>query len=91
MAGRLASDRVTGSRGNYVLIIFFTGSAIGGSDFRLILRILNFDEKCLNIQIIDDDVVEGAETFSVLLVITAGNVTPGNSVTIVTIIDNDNG
>ena len=73
------------------MIIFFTGSAIGGSDFPLILRILNVDEKCLNIQIIDDDVVEGAETFSVLLVITAGNVITGNSVTIVTIIDNDNG
>ena len=92
MAGRLSSDRVTGSRGNYVLIIFFTD----GSDFEPMLRILKFDvdksvRQCLNIQIIDDDEAEEAETFSVLLVITPSNVTTGNDITIVTIIDNDNG
>lgn len=46
--------------------------------------------QCLNVTLIDDGLVEGNETFMVILTPEAGvDVTLGNNVTIVTIVDNE--
>ena len=45
--------------------------------------------QCVNISIVDDDVFEGDETFTVTLTVTTPGVMVGNTVTTVTIIDDD--
>ena len=71
-------------------------SADSGSDYEQVSAPLTFptgsvagDMQCVNISIVDDVVFEGDETFTVTLTVTTPGVMEGNTLTIVTIRDDD--
>ena len=71
-------------------------SAVAGSDYEQVSAPLTFptgsvagDMQCVNISIVDDVVFEGDETFTVTLTVTTSGVMERNTVTIVTIRDDD--
>ena len=73
------------------------GSAEHGSDYTAVSSPLTFPAtnstddvmRCINVSITDDSVFEESETFTVTVTTTSSQVTLGNNVTTVTIIDNE--
>ena len=47
------------------------------------------DTRCINVSITDDMALEGDETFTVLMAVTAGSATVANTMTTVTITSDD--
>ena len=76
--------------------LLFLVSAVAGSDYDMATMDVSFsvgsssgDMECLNINITDDHVLEGDETFTVTIVSYPSSVVPGNVQSIVSIIDNE--
>ena len=71
-------------------------AALSNSDFHTVYSMETFTQgsrngaaKCINILIIDDNVLEGNQTFVVTLTTLDSNVILENTVTTITIMDND--
>ena len=70
------------------------GTAAAGSDYTAVSDTLTFatnstegDTQCIVIPISSDGILEGDETFSVLLSISTADVVEGNAITTITIMD----
>ena len=73
-------------------VTFFPASAVADVDYTNSSINITFpegsmdgDTRCINVSITDDMTLEGEETFTVLMAVTAGNATVGNTMTTVII------
>jgi len=74
----------------------YFSTALGGYDYRTVSSgaiftsgSMNNDTRCLNITIIDDNALEGVQSFTMMLTASDPDVVLGNDVMAMTIIDND--
>ena len=78
------------------IFLYIIGSALENTDYTTISSALMFPAgsanttvQCVNITITDDDIFEGDETFTVGLTVNTSGVMEGNTITAITITDNE--